>query len=161
MNLQFYPRLFLFMVAFAWGIALSAQPRVEAPHITIETPDAPLVSLHLAGLPRPGAAPGQRVFFTVQEDVFQNDTLFIAAGARAKGWIRDIRQTDTTLFLTVEMEAVQMVEGEMMGLVREVVSMEFDLEKGAWKDVPFFVQLKIAKAAADSAEEVGNVFRVP
>ena len=119
MNHQFYPRLFLFMVAFAWGVALSAQPRVEVRLATAESSDTIFVPLQLAGLPRPDAAPGQRIFFTVQADVFAGDSLLIAAGARAKGWIRAIRYTDAMLDLAVEMEAVQTVEGEMAGVARE------------------------------------------
>lgn len=127
MKFLIYPRLFLFMVAFAWGIALGAQPRVEVRLASAGMSDTTLVPMQLAGLPRPGAVPGQRIFFTVQEDVFVGDSLLIAAGARAKGWIRTIRHTDAILYLAVEMEAVQTVEGEMAGLEVEVVSMEIGL----------------------------------
>ncbi|MBV6441700.1 MAG: hypothetical protein EPGJADBJ_03388 [Saprospiraceae bacterium] len=154
-------RLFLFMIAFAWGIALDAQPQVEAPLATFDTACAPLVSLRLAGLPRPGATPGQRIFFTVQEDVFRNDSLLIAAGARAKGWIRAIRQTDTTLSLAVELEAVQTVGGEMMGFVQALVSMEMDLrdkEESRFQSNPL---VNAGPKAAVKGVEVENLFRTP
>ena len=116
MQAMIYPRLILLLVAFTWVIALSAQSRFEARLASAGMSDTTLVPIQLAGLPRPGAAPGQRIFFTVQEDVFVGDSLLIAAGARAKGWIRTIRHTDTALYMAVEMEAVQTVEGEMAGL---------------------------------------------
>lgn len=88
---------------------------------------ATLVPLQLAGLPGAGAAPGKRIFLTVREDVYQNGRLFIAAGARAKGQIQAIRYTETTLYLALELQTVQTVDGPLVELDAEPVKLEVAL----------------------------------
>ena len=125
MKQRFYIRLFLLVLAGWWNTNLAGQAPVQMPASNTEQSCTLRVILRLAGLPRPGATVGQRIFFTVQQDVFQQDTLVVAAGARAKGWIRAIRSTETTLYLAVEPEAVQKVEGEMVGLEGRTISLEY------------------------------------
>ena len=115
-------RMLLTAVALIWGsIALSAQPRPALPPI----PAAPAVQCRLAGFPCPDAEPGQRIFFTVQEDVFQNDILCVAAGARAKGRILRIeRQGDTTRQI-IQPEALQTLDGKLTAWNADVVELTF------------------------------------
>ena len=101
-------RLSLIAVALAWGITLSAQPQPSLP----PNPDTQTVQCRIAGFPRPDAEPGQRIFFTVQEDVFQDDSLRIAAGARAKGRILHTERQGATLRQTIQPEAVQTLDGK-------------------------------------------------
>ena len=127
-------RMLLTAVALIWGsIALSAQPRPALPPI----PAAPAVQCRLAGFPCPDAEPGQRIFFTVQEDVFQNDILCVAAGARAKGTIQSIRRTGTTLLLVIEPVTVQTVNGPLVALVSKPVTLELNLSDPEARYCPF------------------------
>lgn len=147
---RLYSTRFLLTAAIlAWGLALAAQPRAGAPdaytacntHIDNGRPQgSPLrasVDLQLAGFNRPDAAPGQRIFFTVREDVRQNGDLYIAAGARAKGTIRAIHRSGTILLLVIEPETVQTVYGPLVALVSELVTLELDLSDPGARYCPF------------------------
>lgn len=151
-------RLIVSAAVFAQGVALSAQPwagapafrsgmndleirplqnaRLSAMHRLISTPAA-IVPLQLAGLPGSDAAPGKRIFLTVREDVYQNGRLFIAAGARAKGLIRAIRYQENTLYLGLELQTVQTVDGPLVALAAEPVALTVQLDDKQAPHWPF------------------------
>lgn len=119
-------RYFLIAAALLWSVVLTAQPRPALPPI----PAANAVQYRLAGFPRPDAEPGQRIFFTVQEDVFQHDSLHVAAGARAKGRILHTERVGNTFRQTIQPEALQTVDGKFSAWTAEVVTLIFTESQG-------------------------------
>ena len=163
-------RLIVSAAVFAQGVALSAQPwagapafrsgmndleirplqnaRLSAMHRLISTPAA-IVPLQLAGLPGPDAAPGKRIFLTVREDVYQNGRLFIAAGARAKGLIRAIRYQENTLYLGLELQTVQTVDGPLVKMNAEPLELEVALANSGARHWAF--EAPLAPAPGETA----------
>ncbi len=146
-------RFILSAALIAWGVALSAQPRAGAPVFHVNAIAASLpkqispgaapqdISLQLAGLPSADAAPGKRIFLTVSDDVYQNGALFIAAGARAKGFIRAIDREGDTLRLTIEMQNVQTAAGPQTPLNNRPIELKININDEHARYFPFTASL--------------------
>lgn len=165
-------RFILSVALIAQGIVLTAQPWAGAPafcsnltalQITVQpisrlsaNDHAAIIPLQLAGLPGAGAAPGKRILLTVRDDVFQNGSLRIAAGARAKGLIRAIRRTDTTLYLSIEPQTVQTADGPLVELSAEPVELEVNLLDAGARYWPFEAALAEAGQYCSAPPFIGG-----
>lgn len=156
-------RLIQVAAVLAWGVALVAQPRAGVPAFrsdrnTTEPAESTnlsitgsVVPLQLAGLPSADAAPGKRIFLTVTDDVYQNGALYIAAGARAKGFIRNIHRDGDTLRLSLDLQSVQTAAGPQAALNNRPVELEINTADAQAPHFPFSVALAPAAPQGDAA----------
>lgn len=87
------------------------------------------ISLALAGLPNDTIAAGDRLFFTVEEDVLCDGHLYIAAGARAAGTVMMLEREDCGLYLVVFPQSVQTVSGDIQHFDPDIAHLHVEYEQ--------------------------------
>lgn len=146
-------RSLLLTCALVWGFTADVLAHAADTLQQQVPPPAPAlrVSLCLAGLPNSQARPDSPVFFTVQTDVYRGDSLYIAAGSRAKGRITLTCTLDAHPCFVFLPEAVQTTEGDMKPLQPTFVRIGATLQDPAAWQQPFLVLLEEGSIANGEA----------
>jgi hypothetical protein len=144
-------RLFIILICLAWGSLLSAQSRAG-----FQASENAALQCALAGVPAAKAATGDRVFFTIQEDFWQNGTLAVAAGARAKGTIVSITRTADSLQLAVLPMDVQSISGAQWPIQPVIIRISVNLNDPKSGRLPFNVGLAMPEQAVFTSLNPGR-----